>query len=528
MELSINGSDEDEFPETTTASEVEPGELVTSGEDNESLPRVRKRVASKVVVPVSNRKQKDNDDQHEGKFNHLKNDPAFKSFLDQMVDDRMAAREALESRKKEKSSKTSKDSNVVKHTFKSPSDTTIYSPGLKKANVDDNILDKISNFVENIRLDNRRNSTIPVSLPASDSRRVEHVDRHGNLVTPRMDRLTADEVASRHGVSTASNTPLPSPNPERVTEQLLVQAEKFKAQIEAPKGNINRNFSDLLMPYDYEKLKSKFVRPDGLAPIDSEIMFLRNFDQDDEFFHVTSQIEPALCTKIERGEFIELERLLPKDRSGGRFAHEELNKQLFQLISQGTNSYVDPPMPKGGKINNVRKWDQAFRVFAAIYTQANPERSSEIWQYIYVIHTAAASNPWDSVYYYDINFRELMASKPWRSWGKTYTQGWNMAFNNSNAFGSYQQTQAGFGSRGQANVGHKTSGKDWKEDCCWRYNKNRCKRTAADCHYEHRCTYCAGWNHGFFNCRKRLNMQKSDSSLQRKNNNSPMVDKTKN
>ena len=54
-----------------------------------------------------------------------------------------------------------------------------------------------------------------------------------------------------------------------------------------------------------------------------------------------------------------------------------------------------------------------------IYTNANPERPSEIWQYIYVIHTAAAANPLDNVYYYDVNFRELMASKPSRSWGKT-------------------------------------------------------------------------------------------------------------
>ena len=303
-------------------------------------------------------------------------------------------------------------------------------------------------------------------------------------------------------------------DPNRITDQLLVQAECFKAKVEAPKGIVNtttsHNFTDMIMPYDYDKLRSKFVRPDGLAPLDNEILFLRNFDQDDEFFHITSQIDPTLRTKIERGEFIELERLLPKDKMPGfRSANEDLNKQLFQLISQGTNSYIDPPVPKGGRINSVRKWDQAFRVFAAIYTQANPERASEIWQYIYVIHTAAAANPWDNVYFYDINFRELMASKPWRSWGKTYTQGWNMAFNNASAnhmSNSNTNTNGNFNSTGKS--------KDWKDDCCWRYNKNRCKRTGSDCNYDHRCTYCAGWNHGFYNCRKRLgkNNRKSFSS----------------
>ena len=167
------------------------------------------------------------------------------------------------------------------------------------------------------------------------------------------------------------------------------------------------------MPYDYDRLRTKFVKPEGLAPLDSEILFLRNFDQDDEFFHVTSQIEATIKSKIERGEFVDLERLLPKDRlSFGR--SNDLNRQLFQLITQGTNSYLEPPAPpKTGRINNIRKWDQAFRVYAAIYTHANPERASEIWQYVYVIHTAAASNPWDNVYFYYINFRELMATKPW-------------------------------------------------------------------------------------------------------------------
>ena len=269
---------------------------------------------------------------------------------------------------------------------KSPSDTTTYSPGLRKAVSDEiSVVDKISNFIEGIRLGNNRRSS-----EAGDTRQVEHGEHSRSW-----NKRTPDKAA------------------DRLSDQLVLQAEKFKAKIEAPKGN----YTEMLMPYDYDKLQTKFIQLDGLAPVDKEILFLHNFDQDDEFFHVTSQIEPALRSKIERGEYIDLERLLPKDRSGR--GGDDLNKQLFQLITQGTNSYLEPPNAKGGKINSVRKWDQAFRVYAAIYTHANPSRASEIWQYVYVIHTAASANPWDNVYYYDINFRELMASKPWRSWGKT-------------------------------------------------------------------------------------------------------------
>ena len=267
----------------------------------------------------------------------------------------------------------------------------------------------------------------------------------------------------------------------------------------------------MIMPYDYEKLRSKFVKPEGLVPLDGEILFLRNFDQDDEFFHIMSQIEPGLRLKIKKGEFVELEKLLPKDKSMGRSGQDDLNKQLYQLITQGTGNYLEPPIPRNGKISGIRKWDQAFRVYAAIYTHANPERASEIWQYIYVIHTAAAANPWENVYCYDINFRELMASKPWRNWGKTYTQDWNMAFNNNNNSGHssfhFQQNSGMGGSNNHNNNSNRNGSKSWKDTCCWRYNKNRCKKTATDCMYEHRCTYCGIWNHGFFNCRKRQNKQ---------------------
>ena len=75
----------------------------------------------------------------------------------------------------------------------------------------------------------------------------------------------------------------------------------------------------------------------------------------------------------------------------------------------------------------MRKWEQAFRVYAAIYTKANPHRASEIWQYVYCINTAAQSFHWDNVTFYDMTFRQLMAFKPWRTWAKTYLQGLNLA-----------------------------------------------------------------------------------------------------
>ena len=556
VELSINGSDIDEFSDEEGFDEAanmegeEPGEIVSSGDEAEasvsaSIPVVvRQKITQKTSAARGNHGKHDNrvviDKSKAGqqntvgsKFQHLRDDPEFNSFLDQMLDKKLS-----DTGNYKKNGQKGNNNGGKQNLIKSPSDTTLYTPGLRKANeiihTDQNVIEKISHFVDSVRISSGGASRDTTSKDRRSDKNStnhdepEHVSKKhrnfghdveiGECSTARTDRsdetdMDTDDRRTQH-----------------TTDQLLLQAEKFKARVEAPKG-MNSN-SSLLMPYDYDKLRSRFITDEGLAPIDREILFLRNFDQDDEFFHVTSQIDPNLKSKIERGEFVDLERLLPKDKfsSGLRGSADELNKQLFQLISQGTNSYLTPPESRSGnKINNVRKWDQAFRVYAAIYTQANPNRSGEIWQYVYIIHTAASSNPWENVAFYDVTFRELMACKPWRSWGKTYSQGWNMAFNNGNAgFNHGGGAGSSFGNgrvNGNQN-GHNSHNNNsnqnnhsWKDDCCWRFNKNRCKRTSNECRYDHRCTHCAGWYHSYNDCKKRNNRGAKSNNWSNFNNN---------
>ena len=152
---------------------------------------------------------------------------------------------------------------------------------------------------------------------------------------------------------------------------------------------------------------------------------------------------------------------------------------------------------KDNQITSLKRWEQAFRVYAAIYTESNPERSGEIWQYTHAINVAASSFRWDNVANYDLTFRQLMAFKPHRSWAKIYNQGWNLVMrdplsssskNNSHNNNSQSQSTG--------------NGQSWRDRCCWRYNRNKCM--SSSCDWDHRCTYCGGWNHSFANCRKRL------------------------
>ena len=251
---------------------------------------------------------------------------------------------------------------------------------------------------------------------------------------------------------------------------------------------------------EQEKYKAGIAAPKGMIPIDDNVRMLRQLDPDDDFFHVTCHIDNALQVRIQNGEFVELERLLPHDRSG--FDHGFPNAEnVMELVSRGGQTYFAPARDRA-KINNVRKWDQAFRIYVAIYSEANLSRAVEIWQYIYVIHKAASVYNWDNVSFYDQTFRQLMATKPWRSWSKTYVQAWNVAMNEP-------ITKSNFNSEKFA--GNKSE-HSWRDDCCWKFNKNKCKKSAQACDFDHRCTYCGGWYHNFLNCRKRKNSSGNGNS----------------
>ena len=360
------------------------------------------------------------------------------------------------------------------HLIKSPSDTTLYAPLLCKGREQnsDKVIDQISNFVESIRMSQEEQGG---SHQRGKKRKsVEEIENSKVLNSPailrrekfrseRQDIGDKRRVEERDAVGVTANS---------VVNRMVVEAEKFRANINAPQG------------------MSDGVNKEMLAHV---------LDNDDDFFHVSCHIESSLKEKIERGEFVELEKLLPRNKVATQTADKRM-----EWVTRDGMTYLAPVQDRDCKINSIRKWEQAFRVYAAIYSKANPGRASEIWGYVYTINTAASSYHWDNVAQYDFTFRQLMHEKPWRSWSKTYMQGWNISlrdptgrnstghqiFQNNNNFSNTGSSNRCFG--------------DWRDDCCWRFNKNRCKKNADACHFNHRCTYCGGWNHGFHNCRKHL------------------------
>ena len=212
---------------------------------------------------------------------------------------------------------------------------------------------------------------------------------------------------------------------------------------------------------------------------------LRFFD--DEFFHITCHVDPNLKLKIETSQFVDLEKLLIKERPSA-YAFADNCMGIFQHDGL---TYFAPASESSGKITNMIHWEQAFRVYAAIYSKANPHRASEILQYIYVINTAVTTYHWNNVVQYDYTFKQLMSMYPCRSWVKTYEQGSNLSMRDSIV-------------KNQSN----NSGKNGNENTCWQYNRGKCfdKNCSKG---DHHCSYCGKWGHGMHICRKKKQTQRN-------------------
>ena len=107
-----------------------------------------------------------------------------------------------------------------------------------------------------------------------------------------------------------------------LAEKIVVQAEQFKASIAPPKG-MDKSLSET----------------------------------DDNFFHITCHVDPSLKEKIEQGGFVELEKLLPKERI---FSNSLSDESRMEIVSRNGMTFFAPVQDKTAKITCLSKWEQAF------------------------------------------------------------------------------------------------------------------------------------------------------------------------
>ena len=357
---------------------------------------------------------------------------------------------------------------------KSPSDTTLYAPTLKKTP------DRILNIGFGREMNERD------MRPLEPTKNADVTDQISNFVENiRLEQQTTEPQPGTSGVNKQKPDYL-----KDLAAKFILEAEKFNTEVARPKGMVELNETEIPVQNGHNQNRHfQGVR----------VTSNREVLDDDEFFHITCHVDHNLTAKIERGEFVDPDKLLIKDRFRKRSDDDRL-----QFVSHEGYTYLAPVHEKETKVTGIQKWDQPFRVYAAIYSKANPHRSAEIWQYVHIINTAASNYIWENVAYYDFTFRQMMAQNSHRSWAKTFNQLWNLAICTplqKNYGGSGYNTNFGQSKQLQFQNGGNRKGHGKKKRACWKFNKNQ-PCPSESCWFNHKCSYCGSFAHTVIDCPK--------------------------
>ena len=375
-------------------------------------------------------------------------------------------------------STNNRDENMVK----SPSDTTIYAPALNKSPQIDCM---VTGVCSSPGVNGRPNQVISNSIMQKINDFVGSVraETPGRGTSGQQQQQTNNANPVQSTVAVAGQE-----EAQQRVDRALIEAEKFKATVNTPApGEFN--------------LTSLEINDNGQQNLVNKSPPVPNIGEgvsDDDFFHLTCHIDPNLIQKIESGEFVDLDKLLPKDKISGLGSKLSDDNRMEWVHRDGGTYLV--PANGDSKMTGIRRWEQAFRIYATIYCGANPHRAKEIWQYIAVINTAASAYYWDNVYNYDITFRHLMAFNPNRSWAVTYNQMWNLAMKDPLPHNSSVVTPGrSFNSTEASNGKNKLK---IKPDYCWNFNKGIKCKFGSKCKFIERCSYCDSPSHPIISCRK--------------------------
>ena len=250
---------------------------------------------------------------------------------------------------------------------------------------------------------------------------------------------------------------------------MIRDAESAKAVIFAPKGN-------------------NLVRNEPSCD-DLSFQFIAKMDQD--YLVVGNHVDNATREKIVQGHYVDFSKLLPKDKV---MIEDE---DWMELVVQNGKAYWTPAASESVSINNFAKWEQAFRVYANIYTNQYPQKSGELIQYNHIIHSISLSYVWENVYAYDKEFRLHISRHPERSWAVILQQAWSMKLRDR-----INRSDMNVGGGGASSHMPEHTGQNRKSgDYCKQFNKGKCN-LGSGCRYEHRCSYCYKFAHGVVVCRK--------------------------
>ena len=234
-------------------------------------------------------------------------DIRFRAMMQQMID---------ENRRKESSKPSAAGTNKtpVKNAIhpvavKSPSDTTVYAPALARrvdqlenpenSDLNNVLMQNISEFVGSARTQveqaERRQSS---STPPQHNAPMDHRQVRACSPQPGTSRQPTQATLRSAIEVTGSN------EAQQRTEDAIIEGEKFEAAVAIPTGmNVMHNLVNEQTP-----------TPPHLHS-QGQMNIMGQGITDDDFFHLMYHVDPVLFRKIESGEFVDLDKLLPKEKT---------------------------------------------------------------------------------------------------------------------------------------------------------------------------------------------------------------------
>ena len=252
-------------------------------------------------------------------------------------------------------------------------------------------------------------------------------------------------------------------SPEEITRDMVREAERAKANIFPQQGNLlvdNFNFAAKM---------------------------------DEDYMVIGAHLDELVQKRIVSGDYVDFGRLIPRDR-----IISEEDERMELVLKNGKAFWTPVASTETANINCFSKWEQAFRIFSNVYTWAHPHHASELIQYNHVVHTISMSYAWGNVYAYDKEFCMHLSKHKERSWAIILQQAWSMRLKDRIRNDNFNGNMSTVKSSSKGN------------EPCRRFNRGRCN-FGTSCRYEHHCSYCGKFGHGFFNC-QRADKDKRNSS----------------